>query len=345
MSASLHELLSPPTDAISSVAFSPHTPNHLIASSWDTTVRLYDINKASFGSSPSENPERVKFTHAAPVLDACWGDSNNDVFSGGLDWQVKQLNPETTSERVLGTHSAPAKSIAWNPEHKTLITGSWDKTAHLYDPRLATPLTHTLPQPHKIFSLSTITHTLVIAHASRSVYIYDLRHPSAPLQQRESSLKFMTRTVSCMPSGAGYASSSVEGRVAVEFFDPSKESQARKYAFKCHRQVVDGVDIVYPVNALSFHPVYGTFASGGGDGVVSLWDGIAKRRLRQYPRLPASVNSLSFNKEGRYLAVAVSSGFEDGREEEPSGENTKIYIREMAEGEGRGKAQQQQQTK
>ena len=31
------------------------------------------------------------------------------------------------------------------------------------------------------------------------------------------------------------------GRVAVEYVDPSAEAQARKYAFKCHRTVVDGV--------------------------------------------------------------------------------------------------------
>lgn len=76
-----------------------------------------------------------------------------------------------------------------------------------------------------------------------------------PWQRRESSLKFMTRTVRCMPNGQGYASSSIEGRVAVEFFDASDESQKRKYAFKCHRQVEDGVDVVYPVNALAFHPM------------------------------------------------------------------------------------------
>ena len=50
--------------------------------------------------------------------------------------------------------------------------------------------------------------------------------------------------------------SSIEGRVAVEFFDPSEESQSRKYAFKCHRDKSSGVDTVYPVNALAFHPMY-----------------------------------------------------------------------------------------
>jgi cell cycle arrest protein BUB3 len=32
--------------------------------------------------------------------------------------------------------------------------------------------------------------------------------------------------------------SSIEGRVAVEYFDMSAAQQARKYAFKCHRTSV-----------------------------------------------------------------------------------------------------------
>ena len=85
--ASLHELPSGPTDAISSVSFSPRSAPLLIASSWDTTVRLYDISKAS---SAGENAELVKFSHVAPVLDCCWGATDTEVYSGGLDWQVKQ---------------------------------------------------------------------------------------------------------------------------------------------------------------------------------------------------------------------------------------------------------------
>lgn len=104
---------------------------------------------------------------------------------------------------------------------------------------------------------------------------------------------------------AGYALSSVEGRVAMEFFELSEASQAKKYeivflvpglrcysqasplhlyvlpcmcfphsiifvyhfyyllmvlalcryAFKCHRKSEAGRDIVYPVNAIAFHPM------------------------------------------------------------------------------------------
>lgn len=183
--------------------------------------------------------------------------------------------------------------------------------------------------------------------ASRAVNIYELDalakaaqkggHVSVePWQQRESSMKYMTRAVACMPNDAGYASSSIEGRVAVEWFDPSEESQARKYAFKCHRQNVEGQDIVYPVHALAFHPLHGTFASGGGDGVVALWDGVAKRRIRQYQRFPASVQTISFSADGKYVAVGVSPGFEDGVDDVPDGV-IKVFIRELSDTEAQGK--------
>jgi cell cycle arrest protein BUB3 len=139
-----------------------------------------------------------------------------------------------------------------------------------------------------------------------------------------------------MPNDHGYASSSIEGRVAVEWFDPSPESQARKYAFKCHRKTVEGQDVVYPVNVLAFHPVYGTFASAGGDGTVALWDAVAKRRIKQYPALPASVSSLSFSSDGKYMAVGVSPGMEDGQDDLPDGV-VKVFIREFSEGEAKPK--------
>lgn len=99
---------------------------------------------------------------------------------------------------------------------------------------------------------------------------------------------------------------------------------------------MDGKDIIYPVHALAFHPVHGTFASGGGDGVVALWDGVIKRRIRQYQRFPASVSSIAFSGDGRYLAVGVSPGFEDGQEDVADGA-IKVFIRELSENEAKGK--------
>lgn len=108
--------------------------------------------------------------------------------------------------------------------------------------------------------MDTTGDKLVIAMAQRHVYIYntkDFAKPSPsiePYQKRENSLKFMVRCVKCMPTGKGYACSSIEGRVAVEYYDMEAKAQKGHFAFKCHRQTVDNVDTVYPVNALAFHP-------------------------------------------------------------------------------------------
>ena len=73
---------------------------------------------------------------------------------------------------------------------------------------------------------------IVVGMAGRHVYVYDLRNMVAEEQRRQSSLKYQTRCIRCFPNGSGYAVSSVEGRVAMEYFDEDPAVQARKYAFQ-----------------------------------------------------------------------------------------------------------------
>ncbi len=50
---------------------------------------------------------------------------------------------------------------------------------------------------------------------------------------------------------------------------------------------------------------HGTFASLGGDGVISVWDAAAKKRIRQYPKLNAAITAGTFDAEGKLLIVAT----------------------------------------
>lgn len=52
-----------PDDGISSVKFSPNTSQFLLVSSWDTTVRLYDV---------PANTMRLKYQHSGAVLDCAF---------------------------------------------------------------------------------------------------------------------------------------------------------------------------------------------------------------------------------------------------------------------------------
>lgn len=73
--------------------------------------------------------------------------------------------------------------------------------------------------------------------------------------------------------------------------------------------------MVYPVNCIAFNKQHGTFATGGCDGIVNVWDGENKKRLYQYHRYPTSIAGLAFNHDGLLLAVAASYTYEQGEKE------------------------------
>ncbi|KAI0017500.1 WD40-repeat-containing domain protein [Xylariomycetidae sp. FL0641] len=364
--ATQFELAQPPNDAISAVAFAPGSSSRLLVSSWDKNVYVYDTTGEADADGRHGTVVQT-IAHRAPVMDVCFGADDNEAFSAGMDWQVLRLDLASGETTPLSKHAAPVRRVVYSREHSLLISASWDGTLHVHSSANHSQAHLTVPLPGKPHALAASPSKVIVAMTSRLVHIYDLGAlatalaagpdaaapaPPQPWQQRESSLKFLTRAVAAMPSDAGYATSSIEGRVAVEFFDASAESQARKYAFKCHRQTQappeDGaaaaqggpMDVVYPVNALAFHPAYGTFASGGGDATVALWDAAAKRRMKIYQRFPDSVAALAFSADGRFLAVAVGPGFESGMEDYDAHGRTHIVIRELGENEAlpKGKA-------
>ena len=70
---------------------------------------------------------------------------------------------------------------------------------------------------------------------------------------------------------------------------------------------------------------HGTFATGGGDCTVSIWDPQAKKRLRQFPKYPSPISALAFNCDGTKLAVAFSEQDDGGVEGEKNGNG--IHVR------------------
>ncbi|PQQ02830.1 mitotic checkpoint protein BUB3.2 [Prunus yedoensis var. nudiflora] len=267
----------PPTASLTSA--SPTTGDHLLVSSWDKTVRLYDA---------SANVLRGEFKHGGPVLDCCFHDDSSG-FSAGADNTVRRLVFSSSKEDILGRHDAPVRCVEYSYAAGQLITGSWDKTLKCWDPRGASgqerTLVGTYPQPERVYSLSLVGNRLVVATAGRHVNVYDLRNMSQPEQRRESSLKYQTRCVRCI--------------------------------------LMEQVMLL-----VLLKDGYGTFATGGCDGYVNVWDGNNKKRLYQYSKYPTSIAALSFSRDGRLLAVASSYTFEEGdKPHEPDS----IFVRSVNE--------------
>lgn len=333
-SSNEYKLKSPPTDCIQSVKFGQVDNHHLLTASWDCTVRLYDV---------TANTLRTNYTHDGPVLDAAF-QGNNLCWSGGTDSKVKKFDFQSQTESTVGVHAEPVRSVEYLPEVNLVATGGWDRHLKLWDPRLSDSSSKTTPiadhfLPDKVYAMSVCGDKLIVGTAGRRVLIWDLRNMTHI--QRESLLKYQTRCIEAFADKRGYVVSSIEGRVAVEYLDPSPEVQKQKYAFKCHRNKdpATGLEIVYPVNAISFHQKFNTFATGGSDGFVSIWDGKNKKRLVQFHRYPSSISSLSFSPDGGTLAIASSylhsSEDTDNLRDTPP---DAIHIRRVSDHEARNKS-------
>jgi WD40 repeat protein len=94
------ELANPPSDGISNLRFSNYS-DHLLVSSWDTKVRLYDA---------SANVLKGQFAHRAPVLDCCFHDDSSG-FTASTDHTVYRygalvlLLAKTLSKPFLVPHN------------------------------------------------------------------------------------------------------------------------------------------------------------------------------------------------------------------------------------------------
>jgi len=294
------EVTSPPNDGISALAFSPKA-NYLMATSWDNQVRCWEVQ------SNGQTIPKAAISHEAPVLCGCWSGDGTKVFSGGCDNKAKLWILATNQSTQIGQHAAPIKALSWVDEIQCLMTASWDKTVKYWDGRSPNPgLTATLPE--RCYAMDVKFPLAVVATAERHITIYDLRKPTVEFKRIPSPLKFQNRVIACFPDKTGFAVGSIEGRVGIQYVD--EKDNSKNFAFKCHRENNE----IFAVNVISFHPVFGTFATAGSDGAYNFWDKDSKQRLKPFARSNQPIPAGCFNMDGSIFAYAVSYDWSKGIE-------------------------------
>jgi cell cycle arrest protein BUB3 len=71
---------------------------------------------------------------------------------------------------------------------------------------------------------------------------------------------------------------------------------------------------------------YNTFASGGSDGTVSVWDHTSKKRLKQYPKFSVGVSALAFSPDGGRLAVGAGTSWDEGEAAAASAAPASLHV-------------------
>lgn len=191
-----------------------------------------------------------------------------------------------------------------------VVSGSWDKTVRYWDMRQSGPVA-TVQCQERVYTLDVRDNLCVVGTADRYINVINLKEPTKFYKTLQSPLKWQTRVVSCFTDAAGFAIGSIEGRCAIQYVEDKDSSS--NFSFKCHRDPVQNNTVnVHAVNAISFHPVHGTFSTSGSDGTFHFWDKDAKHRLKGYPTVGGSITATTFNKSGSIFAYAVSYDWSKG---------------------------------
>ncbi|XP_076317647.1 ribonucleic acid export 1 [Tachypleus tridentatus] len=310
-----YEVVSPPDDSVSSLAFSPASiqMNFLIAGSWDNQVRCWEVQNTG------QTIPKAQQTHQGPVLDVAWSDDGSKVFTASCDKSVKMWDLNSNQAIQVAQHDAPVKTVHWikAPNYSCIMTGSWDKTLKFWDTRTPQPLM-TINLPERCYCADVFYPMAVVGTASRGIIVYQLEGQPQEYKKIDSPLKYQHRCVSVFldSKGApsGFALGSVEGRVAIQYVNPQNPKD--NFTFKCHRSngTTNGYQDIYAVNDIAFHPVHGTLATIGSDGRFSFWDKDARTKLKTSEQMEQAISRCCFNARGEIFAYAVSYDWSKGHE-------------------------------
>ncbi|XP_031263188.1 mitotic checkpoint protein BUB3.3-like [Pistacia vera] len=288
-------------DAISRIRFAPNS-NNLLISSWDSCLRLYDVDSSLV---------RLVTPTEAALLDCCF--QNDDVtFSVGSDGSIRRYDLHSGMHDTIGNHDDIATCLQYSDETAQLLTAGLDKKIMSWDMRMGMALAYQKKLGEEVDSMSLSGFDLIVAIGA-SVHMYDLRNLDSSVLSSES-LMDQIKCVSSIPYARGYVVGSTDGRVAVSISDPS-DSNNGGYTFRCHPKSKNGRYHVVSVNDIVFSPLMdGPFVTGDNEGSVIAWDAKHKRRLFELLQFPNSVASLSYNHGGQLLAVASSYTYQEAIE-------------------------------
>lgn len=282
----------------------------LLIASHSRVALLYSCQ--SHGVSPLYNLTAEVKT-PSPIMAVAHSDHSS--YAGCLDGTLRQFDYENTrmtsplTTATIDQHPSSPINYVRSVDPNLIIYTTIDGSIKYFDPRMSR-LVDSYTCPAKLFAMDASPRTLTVGLSGSQVQLFDLRNRSNPWQSRGSGLRYQMSCIRNFPSGEGFALSSIDGRVSIEYNDLLEEVQQKKFAFKCHRvpDHDEGVDKVYPVTGLRFHKQYNTLFTAGGDGHVCVWNWEKRKRMKQFPKVPGTdgISQLDINNTGSLMAVGTT---------------------------------------
>uniref|UniRef100_A0A0D9VZ91 Uncharacterized protein n=1 Tax=Leersia perrieri TaxID=77586 RepID=A0A0D9VZ91_9ORYZ len=281
----------PVAGAASRLRFAPSS-NNLLVSSWDSGLRVYDADASEL---------RMEVKSEASLLDCCFQDEAV-ALSGGSDGSITRYDLHSGAQGTVGLHDEVVSCIEFSQTTGQVVTGTLDNKLMFWDTQTKNV------SPNSIIVLDSDVVSLsvrgmyILAAVDREVHIYDTRNLTGPVKAKYSPVEYHIRSLHSSPEWNGYAVGSVDGVVAMKYFDHGTDSD-NGYIFRCHPKSRDGRSSLVPINSIAIHPFDRTFVTGDNEGYAIAWDAQSKKKLNEFPIYSGSVASIVFNYSGQLFAV------------------------------------------
>jgi len=311
------ELPQAPSEPISSVCWAPQQlaaqgKNFFAASSWDKTVRVWDIQRS--GTAFAGNAVFMA-QNDMPVFDCSMAADGRVFFGGGCcTAKMQPMGQAGAQPQTVAKHDLPVKGTRWIESKQLLATGGWDGKLKVWDCRQQNPAASVdLSAPYQDSDLVTTPYGDRLAvSTARGFIIIDIN--SMQIMKRMEphyTMKEQIRCVGQFPDGSGIAAGGIDGRVCVLWFDqPPNVKDGKNFSFKCHREQAD----VYAVNGISFHAPTGSFATCGSDGHVVYWNKDTKSRVQTFQKCSNTIPCGKFDSTGQLYGYALSYDWSKGEQ-------------------------------
>jgi len=309
-----------PEDTITQIRFSnvqnyEQDPQFISTSSWDGTVKVWEVN-STYNAIQSKFQGETQMDHW--VFGHCWSADNSYLFGAVADNSVKMWDLKSNSVTKIGEHSSWVKDVHYSEKHNIVLSTGWDGHLKFWDLKSNSPCFDVNLEPLKIWSFSYSDPLLVGALSDNSIFVMNMDNilrtgSGKPEQVLPSPLKFQTRSVEAFPTALGYTVTSIEGRCGVKNinFNDMREKYNEDFNFKCHRKP-DTASNVYSVHQTAFNAKYMTFMTCGGDGSYCIWDKDKRKRLKATNGCDAPITACRMSLNGKYAAYAFGYDWSRG---------------------------------
>ena len=273
--------------AVSGVAFSPDGST-LASGSWDTTIKLWDVDT---GESKS-----TLIGHIDRVVSVAFSPDGSTLASGSRDATIRLWDVDT-GESKSTLISGHISSVAFSPDGSTLASGSWDATIKLWDVDTGESKSTLIGHTSGVHSVAFSPDGSTLASGSHDATI---RLWDVSTGESKSVLTGHTNYVpgvAFSPDGSTLASSSHEIRLW--------EAGTGKHIATIPPS---GDAFIDPVS-VAFSPDGQTLASQGlyGQELV-LWDAVSGAHQFTLTEQPNYILSFAFSPDGSIVATANKDG-------------------------------------